>query len=94
MYLLCTRKQEETRFAEFYWLRGLKKNFEKKSQKILQIKKNVLPLQPLSPLKMVRVEIIDQGGKKPYEIKSSLKIFEQLRKFYSLLKKSNFKQYL
>ena len=36
----------------------------------------------------------NQGGKKPYEIKSSLKIFEQLRKFYSLLKKSNFKQYL
>ena len=73
---------------------ALRKIFEKNTAKSFADSKIVLIFATAFASKTARDRIGNQGGKKPYEIKSSLKIFEQLRKFYSLLKKSNFKQYL
>ena len=73
---------------------GKEKFLKKNIAKSFADSKIVLIFATAFASKTARDRIGNQGGKKPYEIKSSLKIFEQLRKFYSLLKKSNFKQYL
>ena len=64
-----------------------RKIFEKNIAKSFADSKIVLIFATAFASKTARDRIRNQGGKKPYEIKSSLKIFEQLRKFYSLLLK-------
>ena len=89
---LCTRLVEETTLTNGE--KFLRKVFQKKLQKYLEVWKTCLTFATDFRLKAERLKESSEAlvtAKQEYEFFEDI---EQLRKFYSLLIKSNFKQYL